>query len=41
MAARSELTPTEGFERAAAATTFAGMLWPIAHPAAPSRPDQA
>ena len=34
IAARSELTPAEGFELAAAATAFAGMLWPIAHPAA-------
>lgn len=34
IAARSELTPAEGFELAAAATTFAGMLWPVAHPAA-------
>ena len=34
IAARSELTPTEGFELAAAAATFAGMLWPVAHPAA-------
>jgi AcrR family transcriptional regulator len=32
IAARTELTPAEGFELAAAATTFAGMLWPIAHP---------
>jgi AcrR family transcriptional regulator len=32
IAGRSKLTPTEGFELAAAATTLAGMLWPIAHP---------
>ncbi len=32
IAGRSKLTPAEGFELAAAATTFAGMLWPIAHP---------
>ncbi len=28
------MTPAEGFELAAAAALFAGMIWPIAHPAA-------
>ena len=28
------LTPAEGFELAAAATVFAGMIWPMAHPPA-------
>ena len=28
------MTPAEGFELAAAATLIAGMIWPIAHPAA-------
>jgi AcrR family transcriptional regulator len=34
MAERSALTAMEGFELAAASTVFAGMIWPMAHPAA-------
>jgi AcrR family transcriptional regulator len=34
IAEHGALTPAEGFELAAAATLFAGMIWPIAHPAA-------
>jgi AcrR family transcriptional regulator len=33
IAERSALRATEGFELAAAATVFAGMIWPMAHPA--------
>jgi AcrR family transcriptional regulator len=34
IAERGALTATEGFELAAASTVFAGMIWPMAHPAA-------
>ena len=34
IAGRTALTAVEGFELAAASTAFAGMLWPMAHPAA-------
>jgi AcrR family transcriptional regulator len=34
IAAHGGLAASEGFELAAAATVFAGMIWPMAHPAA-------